>query len=259
MRYCTFEAPDGPRPGILQASSILLDVRAIDPGLEGSLIRLAADPELSLRFLATGHVEPPVGTVLRADTVRFLAPVDPGRLCLVGASPAEVAPSRVVGPGEDLPAGSWRAGVGAVVRHRVREVGDDWTKHLIGFVPFHLVGDAVCVGPWIVGNQEILEPHDVGFAAFANDEPRFKQLKADMDWDEALTAAHAKRTLRAGDIVGIASPAEPVEGDLRCALICRGTVLARLEATATAAPGAKASPAAATPDAVAGGPRAETS
>ncbi len=236
MRYCTFEAPDGPRPGILPAGSILLDVRAIDPGLDEPLIRLAADPELSLRFLATGHIEPPVGTVLKPEEVRFLAPVDPGRVAIMGEQAHDVSINRVVAPGGNLPAGPWRAGVGAVIRHRVREVGDDWNQHLIGFVPFHLAGQEVCVGPWIVGNHEILDPADVGFSAFVDDEVRVRQHKAGIDWTTALSEAHAKRTLRAGDIVAVAGPPEDVSGPLRCALTCRGTVMARLEAIAGASP-----------------------
>ncbi|MGB0652601.1 MAG: hypothetical protein ACPGQL_05325 [Thermoplasmatota archaeon] len=238
MRYCLFDAP-GPRLGLLRGNDYVLDVEAIDKRLAGTdLMTLAGDEDAQRRLDKVGRGQPPQGTLRRVDRARFLPPVNTGRVVLVGGVQRDFVPTNLVGAGGHLdaaPEGSeggagWATGVGAVIRHHVHDVGDDWMEHLLGFAPLHVSGDQVALGPWIVGTDEVRNPLDMAFSAFLDDEPVIRPAKALLDWQGELARANEARALRAGDVVALAAPGGDGQGHVRSALVYNGTVLARLEA-----------------------------
>ncbi len=232
-----FDSGAGLRPGILRGNEYILDVQAIDDSLSGDLLHLMADADARERLDRIGRGSPPPGTLRRVEKAKLVAPVTPGRVVLTGGLNIDEAPKHVVGPRGGLPAGQWSTGVAAVVSHRTRDFDvESWDSHIAGYVPIHWVDGTIAVGPWIVAREEAAEPRFLAFSAFVDDIPRIRPAKALLDWGAALATANDARTLRAGDLVGLATPPQDPNGQLlRAALVYNGTVAARLEAVSPGA------------------------
>jgi hypothetical protein len=226
VRYLRFDA-DGPREAVLADAERLLDVAAAGRAEEHPPWYELDDRALQRVVRAA----PPTHALRRLERVRILAPCVPGRVVLQGGLVMD-ATVRAIGPGDDLPAGPWSTGVAAVMRPFEGPVRPSrWLDHVAGFVPFHLVGDVVAVGPWIVGTDEASDALKLAFSAFVDDVPHIRPAKALLDWGRTLVEAHAAKPLAAGDLVGIAAPPRTVEAGqrLRAAFVYDGAVVARLE------------------------------
>jgi hypothetical protein len=230
MRFCTF-GRDGSRVGILRGDNYILDVAAIDADLTGDLLALASDADRRHRLHRVARGQPPPGTLVAARDAAYQAPVTTERVVLRGGQEADLRGVALAAAGATLPAAPWSTGVAAVVRHRT--VGfdpDTWREHVLGFTLLHVAGDAVCMGPWIVGLDEVLDARKLAFSAFVDDEPRVRPAKALLDWGAELARANEERTLRGGDVLAVATAPQDVSGDLRAALVYDGRSLMRLEA-----------------------------
>jgi 2-keto-4-pentenoate hydratase/2-oxohepta-3-ene-1,7-dioic acid hydratase in catechol pathway len=219
MKLCRFDAGDGPQPGIVDDGYI---IRRDEPAQRHALdeVRLLA-PVLPRKFLAIGlnyadhiaesRMEAPQFPVFFNKQVTCVAGPDDdvhmprvsslldyeGELAIVIGTrcrhvPAEHADEVIAGYTitNDLSVRDWQ------IRSPTMTMGKSFDTH----------GP---LGPWIVTQDELGDPHDLSIRTFVNDELRQDGSTGEMIYDCYQQVAHLSEafTLEPGDVIATGTPA----------------------------------------------------
>ncbi len=217
MRLGRFEE-NGPH-ACLRHDDRALHLAAVDADMPADLLDILADKDAMRRLSLLARGQPPMEHRRHMDKLTMLPPVEPRRVILRGGVEEEFVPSMVLGAGATLPHGTWHTGVAAIVGTKGKIAG--WTV-------FHRVGDALCLGTWLVTPDEAGDPLGFLFSAFVDDLPSIRPVKALLDWQGEIDRAEPK--LQPGDVVALCAPPRDGGEDLRSSLASDGQVLCRLEA-----------------------------
>lgn len=255
-----------PRPCLIVGDHAV-DLQGVDPDLPEEPLQILADAGARRRVAHVARGQPPRDATTPIAHVKWLPPVTPGRVVLRGGVDDDFAPAKVLGAGAALPAGVWHTGIAAVVAEgraagkqaagkQAAEKGAGeaaagtggagqvslarggwtdleeapWGDVVAGFTLFHRVGDVLCIGPWLLDQEELGTAPPL-FSAFVDLEPRIRPVKALLDWQGELARAHADTPLAPGDILALAAPPQEASGPVRAALASDGKVVARLACT----------------------------
>ena len=219
MKLCRFEAGDGPRPGIVEDGYL---VHRDNPAERHALedIRLLA-PVQPRKFLAIGLNYADHIAESGMDAPRFPVFFNKQVTC-------------VVGPGEDvhMPRVSslldYEGELAVVIAKRCRHVSVEHAHEVIaGYTitndlsvrdwqlrtPTMTMGKSFDthgpLGPWIVTQNELGDPHDLQIRTYVNEELRQDGNTREMIYDCYQQVAHLSEafTLEPGDVIATGTPA----------------------------------------------------